>query len=51
MNLRIIVATKNVDRTIILNYVQQDDGTWISKMENETMQDIKQFYPEVLENE
>ena len=48
MNERIVVKTKE-NKTIILNYVQQEDGSWVSRMENESMQDIKQFYPEVLE--
>lgn len=48
MNERIIVTTKE-NKTIILNYVQQEDGSWVSRMENESMQDIKQLYPEVLE--
>lgn len=48
MNERIIVKTKE-NKTILLNYVQQPDGSWVSKMSEEMMQDIKQFYPEVLE--
>jgi hypothetical protein len=48
MNELIIVITKD-NKVIKLNYVQQENGSWISMMENETMQDIKHFYPEVLD--
>lgn len=47
MNQLICIKT-NDNRTIKLNYVQQSDGSWVSIMSKETMQDIKDFYPEVL---
>jgi hypothetical protein len=34
---------------IKLRYTQQENGEWRSTMASETMQDIEQFYPDVVE--
>ena len=38
------------NREIKLCYKEQLDGTWVSTMESETMQDIETHFPDVVEN-
>ena len=38
------------NREIKLCYKEQPNGTWVSTMEAETMQDIKTHFPGIVEN-
>jgi len=49
MEQKYIVIKMDHGREIKLCYKKQDDGTWISTIEAETMQDIENYYPSIVE--
>jgi hypothetical protein len=48
MRQQYILAVTEQGKSVFLFYMQQEDGTWISKMGEETMQDIEVLYPEIV---
>lgn len=49
MEQKYIVIKMDHGREIKLCYKQQDNGTWVSTMEADTMQDIENYYPSIIE--